>query len=88
VKPGVFQIAKSLGAVVVPIGFHSTCTHIFKKSWNQARLPLPFSKVLVLWGEPFAVDTEADPRDTKLAQKLEAQLAATGQDACNLIASR
>lgn len=87
VKPGVFQIAKSLNAAVVPLGFHATKIKIFEKAWNKARLPLPFSKVLVVWGEPFSVNSEVDPRDQSLAESLEVRLAAAEQEARKLIAS-
>ena len=87
VKPGVFQIAKALDAVVVPIGFHATRTHVFAKSWNKARLPLPFSKVVVVWGEPYPVHSDTDPRDHGLAETLEVQLAAAEHEARKLIAS-
>jgi len=87
VKPGVFQLAKALNAVIVPLGFQSSCTHVFQKSWNKARLPLPFSKVVVSWGEPIEIPNQIDPRDLKLAELLEERLAAAEQDASNLIAS-
>jgi lysophospholipid acyltransferase (LPLAT)-like uncharacterized protein len=87
VKPGIFQIAKMLDAVVVPLGFHATRIKIFEKAWNKARLPLPFSKVIVVWGEPFSLKSEDDPRDQNLAQSLEVQLAAAEQEARKLIAS-
>ncbi len=87
VKPGVFQLAKSLDAVIVPLGFQSSQTHIFKKSWNKARLPLPFSKVIVVWGEPIAVSVQEDSRDENLAQNLAFRLAAAEQEASKLIAS-
>ncbi len=87
VKPGVFQIAKALDALVVPIGFHATRVKIFERAWNKARLPLPFSKVIVVWGEPYSVNAESDPRDQNLAESLEVQLAAAEQEARKLIAS-
>lgn len=86
VKPGVFQLAQSLRALVVPLSYSASRSYIFKKSWNQAALPLPFSKVFVLWGEPFEISRETDPRDVGLAENLASRLNALGHEASKLIA--
>jgi lysophospholipid acyltransferase (LPLAT)-like uncharacterized protein len=87
VKPGIFQVAKAVEALVVPFGFHASRVYVFKKSWNKARFPLPFSKVTVVWGEAYALEEASDPRDPKLAHDLENRLAAAEQEARKLIAS-
>lgn len=87
VKPGVFQIAKALEGSVVPISFEASNCYVFQKSWNKARLPLPFAKIVITWGEPIFIE-DRDPRDKELAHVLEARLAAAEQDARKLIASQ
>jgi lysophospholipid acyltransferase (LPLAT)-like uncharacterized protein len=85
-KPGVFQVSKTLKASILPIGFAASHKYVFQKAWNKAQLPLPFSKVVVVWGDPVTLSSNQDPRDQELAKRLEQALAATGQAASKLIA--
>lgn len=81
-KPGVFEVSKILNAHIVPGGIaHSGAIH-FKKSWNKAFFPLPFSKVTLYWGKPLPpIGKGQDPRDPALAKTLKASLDACGQQA-------
>lgn len=56
VKLGVVEIAKVLKAPIFPINMASSRSKIFEKSWNKSELPLPFSRIVVTWGEPIHVD--------------------------------
>jgi len=88
VKPGVFEISKLIGGSIFPIAVACDRKFIFEKSWNKSFLPLPFAKIIVVWGEERpAVSRDADPRDPDLALGLEKALANAGQQACNLIAA-
>ena len=60
VKPGVIEIAKILKVPVVTISMASSKPFIFKKSWNKSELPLPFSKIEVVWGNPIEVPNTED----------------------------
>lgn len=72
VKPGIFQISRLTGLPIVPISFHSSRVKVFDKSWNKTRLPLPFSRVIIEWGEPLpAISKEADPKDPLWANQLK-----------------
>jgi lysophospholipid acyltransferase (LPLAT)-like uncharacterized protein len=72
VKPGVFQISRLTGLPIVPISFHATRFHRFAKAWNQSRLPLPFAKVTIVWGDPLpSVRKEQDPKDKTLSSQLK-----------------
>ena len=74
VKAGVFELAKISGLGIVPMVCKATSKFVFKKSWNQAYLPLPFSEVFMIWGEPIFVSKEMDPRSPALAQELKMRL--------------
>jgi lysophospholipid acyltransferase (LPLAT)-like uncharacterized protein len=75
VKPGIFDLAKRLDAAIIPAGMWCSNRILFKKSWNQTYLPLPFSKVHLRWGPPMRLlDVELDSRDQVLAERLEAAL--------------
>lgn len=74
-KPGVFQISRLTHLPIVPISFYASRYHTFSKAWNKSRLPLPFSKVVIQWGDPIpAVSKEEDPKNPELALRLEAAI--------------
>ncbi len=56
VKRGVVEIAKVLKVPIIPINMACSRSFIFKKSWNKSELPLPFSKVVVQWGDAIEYD--------------------------------
>jgi lysophospholipid acyltransferase (LPLAT)-like uncharacterized protein len=53
-KPGTFYIAQQTGAYLLPITFSSSRKFIFN-SWDRFMLPVPFSKNVVIYGEPIDV---------------------------------
>ena len=60
VKPGMVYIAQKSGVPIVPMGVAYSNKWVFKKAWDQFQLPKPFSKGLVVLGEPYYVATDAD----------------------------
>jgi lysophospholipid acyltransferase (LPLAT)-like uncharacterized protein len=77
VQPGVVDLARLTGAWVLPITSSSTRPK-FLKSWDQYLLPLPFSRSVVLYGEPFAIGAdESDP--AALRRIMDALNAATAE---------
>jgi lysophospholipid acyltransferase (LPLAT)-like uncharacterized protein len=88
VKPGVFEISKLTNASIFPLGLACSSKFVFEKAWNKTFLALPFSKVVVVWGDEFpAIQRDADGRDSLLAASLEKALGDAGQHARNLIAA-
>lgn len=84
VKPGVFELSRLAKARVVPIGAASSNSILFRKSWNQARLPKPFAKVVVWFNEPLPLVTrEQSPHDPALAEHLEREIAKACQHAAD-----
>ncbi len=72
VKPGIFQISRLAKLPIVPISYHASRFKIFEKSWNKTRLPLPFSTVVIEWGEPLPmVSKDIDPKSPELAEQLK-----------------
>jgi lysophospholipid acyltransferase (LPLAT)-like uncharacterized protein len=51
VKPGVAQLARLTGRPVVPLAFSSSKCKRFR-SWDRLLLPYPFSRGVLIWGEP------------------------------------
>jgi lysophospholipid acyltransferase (LPLAT)-like uncharacterized protein len=59
VKPGVVEVARQTGAVIVPITSASNRRRVFA-SWDAFELPAPFARVVVRYGEPVTVAPGAD----------------------------
>ncbi len=81
-KPGIFEVSKLTGTPIVTAA--AACSHafVFKRSWNKAYLPLPFSRIVLVFAEPLAaVSRTQDPRSAELALSLEQALLAAGQEA-------
>lgn len=71
VKPGVFELSRLCEAPIVPVGVYAPSAHVFKKSWNKAILPWPFSRVNIYFGRPMpSLTREDDPKSQTLAATL------------------
>jgi lysophospholipid acyltransferase (LPLAT)-like uncharacterized protein len=57
VQPGVVRLARETGAWILPFTGSSTRPW-FLKSWDRYLVPKPFSRNVVVYGEPFAVPPE------------------------------
>lgn len=62
VKSGVIEIAKLCQCAILPLSPYSSSFWSFKKSWDQFRIPKPFSKIIVVIGEPIYL-SEEDKRE-------------------------
>jgi len=68
IKRGIIDLARETGAQIVPIAPIPKNHWTFTKSWDQFRLPKPFTKVIVCYGNPIAI-----PADTSNEQMKEFQ---------------
>jgi lysophospholipid acyltransferase (LPLAT)-like uncharacterized protein len=77
-KPGAMEISKLAHCGVIPTGVASRRRHVFSRSWNQARLPLPFTRVVICFGDPVYFDgLSADEiRSPAAAARLEERIRA------------
>ena len=64
VKPGIIELAQKSGLTIVPVSYSSSLKKIFK-SWDRFMLPFPFSKVVLIFGNPLEVRAEADDIEKK-----------------------
>ncbi len=72
-KKGVFEIAKATGVPILPVCSWPENFWCFEKSWDQFRLPKPFSKIIVYFGEPMLVDKSSQASDLpRLSEELTA----------------
>ena len=61
VQPGIVELARMTGGWILPITYSSARPR-FLSSWDRYLLPMPFSRNVVLYGEPFPI-REEDPED-------------------------
>lgn len=74
-KRGIFEIARATGAPIIPYTAIPKNCWVFKKSWDQTRLPKPFSKILVFYGDPVFIDQNIQTSDlARLSEDLTARL--------------
>ena len=59
VQIGVIELARLTGRPVVPLSFSASRKRIFN-TWDRFLLPYPFSKGVIVWGEPVNVDPHGD----------------------------
>ncbi|MEO8431345.1 MAG: lysophospholipid acyltransferase family protein [Acidobacteriota bacterium] len=64
VQPGVVELARLTGAWIQPISFSSRRPR-FLRSWDRYLLPLPFSRNVVAYGEPFEIARGVSAREAE-----------------------
>lgn len=74
VKPGIIDMAKKSGTPIVPYTVIGDRYWSFN-SWDKFRLPKPFAKIIVHYGEPLFVPSDAEGEDFNLlASQLKERL--------------
>jgi lysophospholipid acyltransferase (LPLAT)-like uncharacterized protein len=72
-KPGAVLLAQITGKPILPLSVAASHTLRFR-TWDRFELPLPFSRVVIAYGEPVRMPRAVDP--AKLGE-LQQQMAAT-----------
>lgn len=60
IKPGIFQLARLSQAPVLPFVCLPESYWSFSKSWDQFRLPKPFTRLICVYGRPIEVKKNPD----------------------------
>ncbi|TEU19438.1 MAG: hypothetical protein E3J21_03815 [Anaerolineales bacterium] len=60
VKPGVVYIAQKTGARLLPIAVFTAAKYTLKR-WDRYSVPLPFSRIAIVVGEPVPAPRDGDP---------------------------
>jgi lysophospholipid acyltransferase (LPLAT)-like uncharacterized protein len=60
VQPGIVAVAKTTGAAILPVTYSARWKKVFR-SWDAFLMPLPFSRIVVVYGEPIYVPATASP---------------------------
>jgi lysophospholipid acyltransferase (LPLAT)-like uncharacterized protein len=67
VQIGVIELARLTGAPILPVTYSASRKKIFG-SWDNFILPLPFGKVVYIWGEPLFVFRDANKEQLEEAR--------------------
>ena len=59
IQMGVVELARQTGAAILPVTYGASRKKVFH-SWDNFILPLPFCRVVYLWGEPLFVPRDID----------------------------
>ncbi len=74
VQGGVMLMAQKSGAGLVPVGITAK-PRLLAKSWDSYMVPLPFSKCLMVFGEPIYVSLHATEEEIEVARlQLETEI--------------
>jgi lysophospholipid acyltransferase (LPLAT)-like uncharacterized protein len=85
VKPGAIFLAQRAQAPIVPIRIFMERAKVFERAWDRFQLPLPFSRVRVVFGEPYRLPDAAEAPDA--AGRREGDEGGQGGDAALAAAS-
>ncbi len=77
--PGVASVAMLAQAVVIPVAY-SVSRARFMRSWDRMLIPLPFSRGVMIWGEPIEPPATRDQIEA-FSRELEVRLDALCVDA-------
>ena len=69
-KPGILHIARKSNTLIIPCGAYFSHAIKFNNRWDNYQVPLPFSRVHIVFGEPFEVPEDFRARETEILTKL------------------
>lgn len=60
VKPGLLLVSQKVGLRLIPISAVAKNSLVFNKAWDKFRVPLPFSKTVIVYGRPIEITKDDD----------------------------
>lgn len=74
-KPGIVRLSQKTGVPLLPVAVAASHKYTFERSWTKSFLPLPFSRQVLLFGEPLTFGPEKDPQSvSRYCRQVEAAL--------------
>ncbi len=64
VKPGIIELGQKSGLPIIPVSYGSSLKKIFN-SWDKFLLPFPFSRIVMVFGKPIKIKSDADDNGKK-----------------------
>lgn len=87
-KPGLVAAAQATGAVILPAHYDADRYWLLHKTWDQTRIPKPFSRLFVRFGNPISVSPDLKPEAFEtLSAGVEAALLAN-RETCRALVTR
>ena len=75
VQPGMLQLARSAGVPFLPVVMSAAPALTLARTWDRTLIPLPFSRVVVAYGDPLTIGAEIrGPRLEAKCREVEAIL--------------
>lgn len=68
VKAGIISLSKKTMIPIQPVCARGEKQWVLHRSWDQFRVPKPFTRVAVVYGEPFQVPEDVDPQGFEQAR--------------------
>lgn len=88
-KPGIVRIAQKTGAPLFPVGVAVSHRYVFRSTWNQVYLPLPFSRQVVYVAPPLTFpETDGAGAMDRCCRQVEAALLDAHEKAKGLLEGR
>ena len=72
VKPGVVYLAEKTGEVIIPVTARAEHYATFNRAWDKFMLPFPFSRAVVIYGDPLRVTGDLEGERQRLEERLTA----------------
>lgn len=66
IKPGIAYLAQKCQVKIIPVGCGFSRYWTFNKAWDKFELPKPFSRGVLVLGEPITVNVDADIKEVCL----------------------
>ncbi len=89
VQPGMLQLARNAAVPFLPVVMSAAPAITLRRTWDRTLIPLPFSRVVVCYGEPLTIGTEIrGPRLQAKCREVEALLNQLRREADRLVGYR
>lgn len=69
-KPGILHIALKSNTIIIPCGAYFSHAITFNNRWDNYQVPLPFSRVHILFGDPFVIPEDFRSRESEILAQL------------------
>jgi hypothetical protein len=87
-KPGAVLLAQVTGKPILPVSV-AAATAVRFRTWDRFELPLPFSRVVIAYGEPVKLPRSVDADAlARLQDEMAARLEALQAEACAALGAR
>jgi lysophospholipid acyltransferase (LPLAT)-like uncharacterized protein len=63
VKPGAIEMARLTQSSVIPVSYYAKRVWCFHKSWDKFKLAKPFTKIVIVYGEPIFISPEVSKEE-------------------------